>query len=207
MKGADRITTGLALAGLIWAATVIAGMVLVISYDAGPGAQGTAVSQWPDESAVPQAESAPQLLMFAHPRCSCTRASIGELARIMTQAHGRVHARVLLFAPRGHDDSWLETDLLKSAERIPGVTVSVDIDGEEARRFGVITSGHTMLFEIDGRRVFSGGITESRGHAGDNVGRSVVVSHLTGRPSLVPGAAGRTQCAVYGCAIFKEESS
>lgn len=185
----------------------MAGMGLMIHYDTGPGAQGAAPERWPKESAVQPSGLLPQLIMFAHPRCPCTRASIEELARIMTQGAGRVDARVLFYAPEAYDDFWWKTDLFECAMRVHGVDVGIDLNGDEARRFGVMTSGHTVLFDPNGQLLFSGGITESRGHAGDNVGRSVVTSHLTGRAPLVSGAQDCNQCAVYGCLLFPEESS
>jgi hypothetical protein len=43
--------------------------------------------------------------------------------------------------------------------------------------------------------MFSGGITDARGHAGDNDGRDAVEAYLTG------GVPGCTQTPVFGCPI------
>jgi hypothetical protein len=70
-----------------------------------------------------------------------------------------------------------------------------DVDGVAASRLGAETSGHTFLFAADGRLLFSGGITESRGHAGDNAGESAIVSLLNNNH------AQRNQTFVFGCAL------
>ena len=80
-----------------------------------------------------------------------------------------------------------------------------DLDGAEARRFGAETSGHTLLFDLDGNLLFSGGITQSRGHAGGNAGESAIVSLVNTR------TADRARTLVFGCSLFdrkgKEEKA
>lgn len=70
-----------------------------------------------------------------------------------------------------------------------------DPDGVEARRFGAETSGHTLLFGADGHLLFSGGITASRGHSGDNDGENAIVALLNHQiPAL-------TRTLVFGCSL------
>jgi hypothetical protein len=38
-------------------------------------------------------------MMFAHPQCECSRASLGELAIIMAQGRGQVNASVFFLSP------------------------------------------------------------------------------------------------------------
>ncbi|MBL8975876.1 MAG: hypothetical protein JNK56_35060, partial [Myxococcales bacterium] len=54
---------------------------------------------WPPASTIAHADGLSTLVMLAHPRCPCTRASIGELARLMADAHGLVDAHVLVVRP------------------------------------------------------------------------------------------------------------
>jgi len=137
--------------------------------------------------------------MLAHPHCPCTRASIGELARLMAQAQGRVTAYALFVKPAGSSDDWENTDLWRNAAGIPGVNVVVD-DGVEAQRFHAVTSGQTVLYDAEGHLLFSGGITGSRGHSGDNEGRSAIVSLLN------TGEAERAETSVFGCPLFGTHS-
>jgi hypothetical protein len=113
----------------------------------------------------------------------------------MAQAQGKVNAYVLFFRPKGASAEWDDTDLRRSAAAIPGVVVRADVDGAEARRFGGETSGHTLLFDGGGRLIFSGGITESRGHSGGNNGESAIVALLNGQ------SATRARTPVFGCQI------
>jgi hypothetical protein len=86
------------------------------------------------------------------------------------------------------------------------VTAVADPDGEEAQRFGAATSGHVLLFDPAGELRFSGGITASRGHVGDNDGCDRLIRLLTAgvgaeRPSGVGIPAVSRQPLVYGCPI------
>jgi hypothetical protein len=82
------------------------------------------------------------------------------------------------------------------AASIPEVQVHCDEAGVEARRFGAFTSGQAFLFSCRGEMLFRGGITESRGHVGDNRGREAMVSLL--RDGSVP----RATTPVFGCPLF-----
>jgi hypothetical protein len=133
--------------------------------------------------------------MLAHPRCPCTRASIGELSLLMARCQGQVDTRVLFLKPAGAGEDWWKTDLWESASAIPGVSVLLDEDGAEARHFGAVTSGQTLLYDAEGRLVFSGGITGARGHSGDNTGRSTLVALIEGQRRS--GGSG----PVFGCSL------
>ncbi|MBV9470625.1 MAG: hypothetical protein JOZ57_15405 [Abitibacteriaceae bacterium] len=119
----------------------------------------------------------------------------------MAHCQGKVTAYVLFFKPKGFADTWAKTDLWQSAAAIPGVTVMCDEDNQEAQRFHAETSGQTMLFDNAGHLLFSGGITGSRGHFGDNVGLSNIESLLTS------GKAERNKTLVFGCSLRDPISS
>jgi hypothetical protein len=113
----------------------------------------------------------------------------------MARMQGKVDAYVLFLKPRQSGTDWDDTELRRSAVAIPSVTVLSDAEGAEARRFGAETSGHTLLFDRDGRLLFSGGITEFRGHVGDNAGERAIESLVNGQPPA------RTTTSVFGCAL------
>ncbi|HKQ49474.1 MAG TPA: RedB protein [Phycisphaerae bacterium] len=166
------------LAGSAWLSVVAVGTLALVGYQSTPGRAESAPSEWPPNCGLRSRPDLPQLLMFAHPRCPCTRSSIGELARLMTQCQGKLTATVLFYQPEDAPDDWPHTDLWNSAEMIPGVSVRADVKGVEAQRFGAATSGHVVLYDRFGGLRFRGGITAARGHFGDNVGRSAIVSIL-----------------------------
>jgi hypothetical protein len=135
-----------------------------------------------------------------HPHCPCSRASIGELALLMAHCQGRVDAQVLFLQPAEMSSDWVLTDLWREAARIPGVTVSRDEAGREARLFGAETSGDTALYDGQGRLMFHGGITIARGHSGDNPGRDALEALLLGTPTQ------QTNTPVFGCSLFECKS-
>ncbi|HEX8072162.1 MAG TPA: hypothetical protein VF546_19605 [Pyrinomonadaceae bacterium] len=191
-----KIRLILLAAGAVWAFTISAGLGFLWNYEGTPGAAAAAPERWPADSRIRRAADRATLVMLAHPRCPCTRASIGELARVMTQAQGRVTAYVLFVKPADSAVGWEQTDLLSSAAAIPGVQVLRDDDGVEAARFHAATSGQTLLYDAEGRLLFSGGITSARGHQGDNAGRAAIVALLT------TAAAKQEGTPVFGCPIF-----
>jgi hypothetical protein len=119
----------------------------------------------------------------------------------MTNCRGRVDTRVLFFNPSGFSANWERTDLWLSAEAIPGVSVAGDEEGSEAIKFHATTSGYSLLYGQNGRLLFSGGITGSRGHSGDNAGRSAIEPLVTG------GVADRKQAFVFGCPLLGRDDN
>ncbi len=180
---------------VVWGLAVGAGFLLLLGYKNTPGAVGPELTDWPASAEVRPDPACPNLVLFAHPHCPCTRASLEELDRILTRGLRPVRARVLFVRPGDFRPGWEQTALWRRAESIPGVEALADPDGAEARHFGARTSGHVLLFGADGRLLFSGGITGSRGHEGDNPGASAVRALLAG------DSAARTTAPVFGCAL------
>jgi hypothetical protein len=115
---------------------------------------------------------------------------------LMTHCQNRVKCCVVFYQPAGSGEDWPRTDLWRSAEAIPGVTVRADEAGAEARSFQVTTSGRVVLYDVDGKLLFSGGITSSRGHYGDNAGRSAVTQLLHHEVANTP------ETPVFGCSLL-----
>jgi hypothetical protein len=178
----------------IWVAAVAFGLGSLFQYENTPGPVGAISQEWPNTQ-IERPTDRPTLVMLAHPRCPCTVASVAELAQIMARLQGKIAASVLLVKPAESGPDWEDTNLKRSAEAIPGVKVIFDPDGVEARRFGAETSGHTLLFGADGHLLFSGGITGSRGHAGDNAGESAIVALVNNQ------TPARTRTLVFGCSL------
>lgn len=195
-----RIRLILRTSTVVWLFAVSSGLWILWGYENTPGVAAKPPGSWPATSHIQRVTDRATLVMLAHPRCPCTRASIGELALLMARSQGRVTAYVLFLKPSGFSDEWEKTDLWKSAASIPGVNVVIDNGGTEARRFHAASSGQTMLYDADGRLLFSGGITRARGHSGDNAGRSAIESILN------VGAADQSETLVFGCPLFDENS-
>ena len=140
-----------------------AGLSLLMDYDNRPGVAAHAPPAWPAESALVRDHERPTLVMLAHPRCDCTRASVGRAAELVARARQQPRDFVVFIKPGGVDTAWEQTELWAAAARIPGATVVRDDLGAEARRFGVETSGQTVLYDAGGRLLFAGGATGARG--------------------------------------------
>ena len=185
---------------VFWLAAVGLGMAALLNYSNTPSHDGLAPAHWPAQSTVRRVAGQATLVMFAHPRCACTRASVGELAELMAHCQGLVGARVVFFRPSGSAEDWAHSDLWRAAEVIPGVTVQSDEGGREARLFHADASGHTVLYDAQGHLVFNGGITVSRGHSGDNAGRDAIMAYLHAK------SVERAQTPVFGCLILDPAS-
>ncbi len=180
----------------LWAGAVAFGVSRMLDYETQPGDQASAPGRWPADSRIDLSTDRATLIMAAHPRCPCTRASMGELAKLMASVEGRTAVYVLFVKPAGTPEGWEKTDLWRAAEAIPGVTVLLDEDGIEVRRFGAETSGQMILYDTQGRLIFHGGITAGRGREGGNDGADAIYSLITG------GEADKANYPVFGCSVF-----
>src|SRR5262245_15610327 len=109
----------------LWAATLLCAIILGLRYQYAPAATRTAAAKWPAVTALSLAEDRPTVVMFIHPRCPCTRASLNELEVLLTQFPKKFQAHVVCFQPPSADASWTNTDLWKQAAAYPEVALSV----------------------------------------------------------------------------------
>jgi hypothetical protein len=178
-----------------WSLVVAGGFAVTWRYAATPGIASAAPARWPDETRLSRPHGEHTLLMFVHPRCSCSVASVTELGRLLSRTGGRVSAQVVFARPRGTDESWSQGSLRQQVARLPGVTLFDDTDEIEAHRFGAATSGATLLYGGDGRLEFAGGLTAVRGHEGDSFGEERIVAIAGGR------TPDRSDSPVFGCPL------
>ena len=182
-------------ATVLWIGGVAAGLTALMRYDNRPGASAKAPVSWPAASPLARDVDGSTIVMLAHPRCDCTKASVAELAELMARAHQRPRAYVVFIRPALVGDDWVDTDLWREAAAIPGVRVVRDDRGDEAHRFGAQTSGQVVVYSKDGRLLYSGGTTGSRGKVGENLGRAAILAALdTGTP--------QQSAPVFGCSMF-----
>jgi hypothetical protein len=186
----------LALVGILWLASATGGLWVLWAYDNKPGIAANPSARWPATSRLAPAADGPTLVLFAHPQCSCSPASLGELAEVLARADKRPRTYVVFLKPSSVVDGWERTALWQQAARLENVTVIRDDDGLEAQRFSAATSGQTFLYDSRGVLQFSGGITSARGHAGDNAGRAALISLVNRLETSHP----RTN--VFGCPLF-----
>ncbi len=85
----------------------------------------------------------------------------------------------------------------RQLQGVQGLTVCYDDGASLSRRFGVLTSGHVLVYDQSGRLRYSGGITPARGHRGENFGRNAVLAALGGERAECPGVPP------FGCPLFE----
>jgi hypothetical protein len=195
----------------VWLIAVASGLWALMNYTNRPGEQGHPLATWPEASGVARSAIKPTMILFAHPKCPCTEATLEELSLLMNRCGGNLDCHVLFFQPSQEDASWSKTNLWDDAAAIRGVSVAVDPDARIASQFGVRTSGHALLYDADGNLIFEGGITASRGHRGDNPGRNALLSLVgddrgapVGSQSIQRQVATCSTC-VFGCPLHAPE--
>ena len=79
----------------LWACLVGSGMNVMWRYSVTPGQAAIPKIGWPVNAPVPFGKARPTLVIFAHPNCPYSRASIGELAILMARSQNKVDAHLL----------------------------------------------------------------------------------------------------------------
>jgi hypothetical protein len=186
------IAWGLLVAALCW-------VLVADTFKRDARAAGEHVAHWPADTSLPTSPGRPTLLVFLHPKCPCSRATLAELERIwvLDNEENKSSPRLVVDVPVPYDvpSDWLSTPTVEQVKRLPGATVVFDPDGEEAARFGATTSGTVMWFDPSGRCLYAGGITWGRGHEGANVGRDSVEQLMRGE------APAETHLPALGCRL------
>lgn len=183
----------------VWSALLGGGFWRLFMYANTPGAAAFAHPQWPADTLLSRGKKIPTLLVFAHPHCPCSEASIGELERLIPHIKGKVKVFVVFFKPNNQSNDWAKERLWEKAQVIPEVNLVLDTGGAEATRFDAKTSGQAFLYDSNGTLVFNGGITPARGHGGDNLGRDSILDFVDTGKTDIP------KTSVFGCALKNPE--
>jgi hypothetical protein len=182
-----------------WLACAVAGTGLALRYSSAAGPAARAPKHV--EPAVSDlAAHAYEVLVFLHPRCPCSRATVEELDRIAARVGKRASIRVFVLADEQRGSEWSHSALWDAAARIPSAVVTEDDGGAAARAHGARTSGTTLCYSPSGALLFEGGITAARGHAGDNAGADAIVAAVLGERASVE------RTPVFGCELFDDAS-
>ncbi len=185
---------------ILWLAAAIGGVIFLTRYENTPAGKNVSYPPvFPAESRIERNAERSTLIFFAHPKCPCTRASLRELARLMTDVNGKLQAYVVFSKPKDESEEWTATGLRTSAEVIPNVRVLIDEDERETKLFNAQTSGLTLLYDRDGNLRFDGGITASRGHEGDNAGSRAIFEIITKENGK------NAETLVFGCPLHKKD--
>lgn len=188
------------LAVAVWLISLVIGLKILWNYQTTPGEQLKKTPRFHNTSLLQLASQQPTLIMFAHPQCPCTSASILELQGVEQKLRGLVKIKVFFIQPASKDRSWVESSSWALAKKIPDAEVAIDRLGTMAKFFNAQVSGETVLYSKNGDLIFEGGITPSRGHVGDNHGTEAIIE------AVRTGTASINKTQAYGCGLFSNEA-
>ncbi|MBX9690309.1 MAG: hypothetical protein K2X27_26585 [Candidatus Obscuribacterales bacterium] len=188
-------TTFLGLAVLLWICMIGGAYDLLLLHEQASSADGKPPAYWPLRSALKPTKDKYNLIMFVHPKCPCTNASLNELSKITARSKN-LNTVICFYKPSGVDRNWLHGRVWDSAASIPEVKKVQDENGVEARVFRSSVSGQVVLYSPSGHLMFSGGVTAGRAHEGDNLGADRILS-------VVNNQSGRqSSTSVFGCSLI-----
>lgn len=141
-----------------------------------------------------------RMMLFLHPHCSCSRATLNQLASCMSERRFDSDLCVYFVRPPGARENWEVSELRSLATVIPCARVLTDVDGKIARAYGVHTSGHLIVQDSTDAIRFTGGITPGRGNGQDCAGRQAVISLFAGELAAI------SSTPVFGCPLFESDS-
>ncbi|MFI4882635.1 MAG: hypothetical protein ACIAQU_08630 [Phycisphaerales bacterium JB064] len=192
----------------VWALACAVAFGALWTYANTPGERGALAAGWTPPAELDVPGDRPVLILFAHPKCPCTRATMSELERLQRSHPGAFAVRVIFFEPVDATESWRETDLWQRAQRLRNALVVADPDGRLCAGAGAEVSGCVALLDPSGGVQFWGGITAARGHEGENLGLIALRDILDGQEPRqrtadvfgcgIGGAVPATQCADEG---------
>jgi len=163
----------------------------LMAFDSTPGAPASAPVRWPKQTSFTRVAGRKQLLMFVHPECTCSIASLEQLRNLQKMTAERLDMRVVLWgrpATNSSGRNW--------RQEIGSAALFEDRDGSEARLFGAKTSGQTLIYDEVGNLIYSGGVTVFRGEGGgEPILRRIMqtLNNADRRPSF--------RMPVFGCPI------
>lgn len=173
--------------------SILGGIHSLMTYSGKAGAQTPAEGHWPASSKLSSSKN-PHLVMFLHPGCSCSKASLAELGRLLAEAPELSAQLVFMRTPK-LEKLFVENPLISKAKTLPRTEIVFDEHGEEAKIFGAETSGHSYFYNEKSELIFNGGLTMARGHEGASVGKESILSYFKGKKST-------QNTLVFGCDIF-----
>lgn len=195
-------TRSLAAIVCIWLGTLGVGIGVIEHLANRPGPVGP-------EPAAREQVPRPLARMYVHPRCPCSRASLLELAALMSSPGVEADVEIHVYSPADAPDDWVQGRALRIAEQIPRARVLIDPEAARAHADGALTSGHLVVRTAAGSVAFSGGITRSRGQQGPSPAHDRVLHLLRAQrdpdDTLTLARVAPATSPVFGCQITREK--
>ena len=178
----------------LWLLAVAGGWCWMTTYEFKAGNAGI-TSSFPESVTRLLSDRTNTLFVSLHPECTCSVATLEELARISEECSGQLKIVAVFSEYSSLPEKVEESSLWKRAVAIPGLAALVDHDGSLRAGLGSLTSGDCLLADPAGVVLYHGGITSSRGHAGASAGGDAIISLARGNGSHLKTAP------VFGCGL------
>jgi hypothetical protein len=208
-KWLSRPSSGYYFAGFIWLSSIVVGFWILLEHNTDPGRVSSAIDELnttlvrsyvepiPAEylaDFVPEAGTV-HVIMALHPKCPCTRTTLAELEHVLALQKERAKCTFLVTLPSNESMSWIDTDTVTFAKKLPTAEIVIDVDSERANQLDLLNSGALLLLHSNGTVSFRGGITSGRTCSVENPGSRAVSDLLRGDvvdPITTP---------VFGCSL------
>ena len=168
---------------LSWGVIVAFGFCAAMQWDSRPGPAGLVPRLEPGHGAKPW------LIVALHSQCPCSLATLDNLIAIPQEERRKVRITLVFTGPDPHHSRLIET-----ARALPDAEQEFLSEDAVLARYGARTSGQALFYDLHGKLVFSGGLTDSRGESGESVGIDAVKNAIAGRKCI-------DKLPVYGCAL------
>ena len=125
----DRVGVRLVL---LWAVVTACGFAILLRYKNTPTPNdGLPPERWPAETRLAPASDRATLVLFTHPHCACTHASVSELARLTARVSDRLAVRIVIVSPPGVRRGWDDTELARRAGLVAGAELRGHVEPRE----------------------------------------------------------------------------
>lgn len=178
----------------LWIFVILAGVSALARFAYVPGDAANAPKSWPILTRLPAPANRPEILVFLHPKCGCSQATLRNLETMLPEIGEKAVVKLVL-NDLGDPKLLEESRAFSTAKTLKNITLVVDHNGFETNAFEVKTSGQVMLYDESGRLVFAGGLTPFRGHEGVSEGELSIVKWLNQRDMTWKTTS------VFGCAM------
>jgi len=201
----DNSKFAIAVACLLWIFSIGLGLYFLMDHETTPGKPPeSAPVKFPKDTKLKLSSDKDTLVMFVHPQCPCTKASLDQLALLSNRKN--LDIDLVCFKPNVMPQGWNENWSLDDWTKQKSVRVLVDLDGAEAKLFDAKTSGQTYLFNQNGNLIFQGGITAARGVTGDNAGFNDLSKVLDRDKTAEAHDGEMKKSLVFGCNLLNERN-
>lgn len=173
-------------------AVLILGMGYLLDYAYRPGRSIPADRAFAELTARGQS----RLLLFYHPQCPCTVATVEGFVQLLGSLDPAVGVTAYAYLPSQFSEDWIESTSTRMLREVPGLEIQRDPNGELAKQHGVMTSGHVVFVNADGQVEFQGGITSARSHFGPALPRQALRQVLSGEEPTA------SQWPTFGCPLI-----